>query len=1106
MTSVYRLLAVALLAYGQFISRVIITGANVVVTITSPSSSATYDAGTSATVTVSGIAVSDSRITGCTWTNSLGGSGTATGTTTWTISGLALTDGANVVTVACAAEGGASGVDVITITRDAEESEATNVGAGLARGCTTAYYIDWDCDGYGPGVQSDNAYPITGLSAAITSGDMPDADDTDPFINTPDTVLANYDADSNGALSSAELKTFLSERRGYTVDQIFYVSTTGNNSTGTSDDPNLPYATYNGALYSAHGPGDAIIYRAGSYDEPEIGSSGFPVMKSGTSGAPIIIMSYPGELVKLRTTDNVTLSTATVSGGPGAEWTIADGFVIENIGTPGLGTAFKCSGAQNSIWRNLEVSKFKYPNCVNGTANFTLERSIFHHQAEHGLYHGAYDYFSTGDIVQDNIFYANGWDPSDGDLGESYGGMQFNGSCVGCSFTRNIIHSNSGWGMSLLMGVRESTISNNLIFNNGGEGIKIGQYPGDCGLTGEGTPGTGAICPYRSDGNLIINNTIWVGTTRADGNYGSGTYPEPVRGIFIYRDGNVGCVSDAGVSVAPVNCPMDQTIRNNIVYVRNGPGIQFNRSLSFDAAWESNSTYQNNLIYKTGGSNFFCLENYTDGSNYCNGAAGELVYNFATFNSTLGGGANLNSDPLFIRATSSEYASPTLFNLRFQSGSPARNAALATGVPTLDVAHTTRVATHEIGAYEYIGDPIVTWTAITPSGGTAIQPQAYTAQTDVVYDPYSDRMLIYAGRSTSAIIYSTDWFALDTTAQSFTHLGGTGSPVMDADYDGSRSSLQPWPGDRHPDLRTKIDIRRRILWMVGGYSSTCVGCQDYNASAYSGTGNGTQQFRDTWRYALHATPTSNTWTMDCGGINGSGEMIACANASSSPFVSDFPVQAGGATVYDHVTDALFLMGPMNGGPWKTWIWCPIPVTGGGLTASQTTAGCTSQERWIDITASAAGAPLQPNVGGTFQLAYPILFYDSYLASILIIPGSEYGFQNAVKYRVATKTYTTLNPSGLLTEPTGDTNETHTVKLTSGLWAGNYIYVQTSHTSTSSAHATYLYDVKANQLRALSVVGTGPQRRVYVGWDHADQTLVTRSYPGNLIYGTLGRQN
>lgn len=106
-----------------------LSGVGLTVTITVPASSPTYDAGTASTLAVSGSALSDRTVTGCTYSNSLGGSGSATGTTSWSIASVALTVGSNVITVTCTNTEGTPGTDVITVTRSSTAyPDDTNTG------------------------------------------------------------------------------------------------------------------------------------------------------------------------------------------------------------------------------------------------------------------------------------------------------------------------------------------------------------------------------------------------------------------------------------------------------------------------------------------------------------------------------------------------------------------------------------------------------------------------------------------------------------------------------------------------------------------------------------------------------------------------------------------------------------------------------------------------------------------------------------------------------------------------------------------------------------------------------------------------------------------
>ena len=85
------------------------------VTITSPTSSSTYSTGSS-TVNLGGSASDNVGVTQVTWANNRGGSGTASGTTSWTVSGITLQSGANVLTVTATDAANNSATATLTVT------------------------------------------------------------------------------------------------------------------------------------------------------------------------------------------------------------------------------------------------------------------------------------------------------------------------------------------------------------------------------------------------------------------------------------------------------------------------------------------------------------------------------------------------------------------------------------------------------------------------------------------------------------------------------------------------------------------------------------------------------------------------------------------------------------------------------------------------------------------------------------------------------------------------------------------------------------------------------------------------------------------------------
>ncbi len=84
------------------------------VTITDPTTSSTYDA-TQSTLNISGTASDGSGITEVKWENDRGGSGACTGTTSWSVSGITLYEGANVITIRAYDTGGNVGTDSLTV-------------------------------------------------------------------------------------------------------------------------------------------------------------------------------------------------------------------------------------------------------------------------------------------------------------------------------------------------------------------------------------------------------------------------------------------------------------------------------------------------------------------------------------------------------------------------------------------------------------------------------------------------------------------------------------------------------------------------------------------------------------------------------------------------------------------------------------------------------------------------------------------------------------------------------------------------------------------------------------------------------------------------------
>ena len=87
------------------------------VAIASPTAAATHATGTS-TLNLAGTASDAFGIAQVAWANNRGGGGTASGTTAWSVAGIALKPGENVITVTARDTTGSTATDVLTVTRD----------------------------------------------------------------------------------------------------------------------------------------------------------------------------------------------------------------------------------------------------------------------------------------------------------------------------------------------------------------------------------------------------------------------------------------------------------------------------------------------------------------------------------------------------------------------------------------------------------------------------------------------------------------------------------------------------------------------------------------------------------------------------------------------------------------------------------------------------------------------------------------------------------------------------------------------------------------------------------------------------------------------------
>ncbi len=556
-------------------------------------------------------------------------------------------------------------------------------------GCTTAWHIDWDCDGYG--VSPNGAY------AAFDPNPLfgPDADDNDATVNTTATALAKYST-IDGWLAAAR-----DGHAGYTgILRYWAISTTGapTCSAGTSTAALAAPCNNWEYIHQHFQAGDAVIWRGGTYSFTA--SFEWPTV-TATQTHPVLLVAYPGEKPIIDYTGRA-YGLANPDGG--MNWITWDGLALSSNDVNGL--AVNMGGGSNPTnnltFRNMDV-KGAHGGfwMMQDLHDILIERNVLHDtNYSENLYLGARDKPNSNLTVQNNIIFHSGfWAPSGTSApayGDGYPGTQHNGRVTNAIYQGNISHSNGGAGFSWESGVSHSYMFNNLSFNNARACLTIYNY----------NDGQADINPYDQNYNTFENNTCVVGQYDAWGGSTAG-----VAGYVINNDSNkcgTNFCGDLG----------HNTWRNNIIQTYRAPAWYFYNddvlaSVGI-APYSSTSTFTNNLINR--------LDSGTDAvwmGGQCSTGAGEtqgvapcnaggtgpfrplLTYTLAQF-ATMAGSASANSqaDPKFAAYSTAYYSSLGKFDFHLQSGSPAIAAGSATGTPSTDITGATRANPPSIGAYE----------------------------------------------------------------------------------------------------------------------------------------------------------------------------------------------------------------------------------------------------------------------------------------------------------------------------------------------------------------------------------------------------------------------
>ena len=459
--------------------------------------------------------------------------------------------------------------------------------------------IDWDCDGYGPGS------PLG-----------PDADDNDPSVNTSASALAKYG--STGALLT---------HLGYNPLRMLFISTTGNDSTGQPNNIAQPYATW-AAVSGMIQPGDAVIWRAGTYTMP------IPIyIAGGTAANPIVYMAYPGEKATLdwSACNNTGAGCTGINANDLSYWTM-DGLTL-NGGNGGYGVDEQGYGLPTNItFRNIEtIGWYDALFIQGGFTNLTLEHSYLHDlyiEGEHNIYLGANPNITTGLVIENNIIDRAG-------LGGGHN-IHMNGRFTGSYVGGNILYGSENESLGLQEGVNHSTIENNIFYTD----IHGPMFFYDYSDTSDP-----ANIAFDQNYNVIRNNTIY---------YDGADYYNQAYACnqTIMRTSDLSgstCVANGGTCNAttlactggsggacnysnPTNASHDlghNTFDNNVMVVGCSGAWGAEAAFRFDKdingngglAWLASDTFRNNIVYVNGGYQygFLMVNDFNDSINYNDG-------------------------------------------------------------------------------------------------------------------------------------------------------------------------------------------------------------------------------------------------------------------------------------------------------------------------------------------------------------------------------------------------------------------------------------------------------------------------------------------------------
>lgn len=440
------------------------------VTITGPTSSSSYSTG-SATLNLNGTASDNVGVTRVTWSNSRGGNGTASGTTSWSVGGITLQSGSNAITVTAYDAAGNQNTDILTATYNVADTtpptvSSTNPANGATNASTSGTITVTFSESMSAASINSSTFTVSGVSGSVSVNGA-----TATF--TPSSALANttsYTATVVGGASGVKdaAGNALAANYSWSFTTSAPLACGASNVLCVDDTPGASqeYSTIQAAVNVVR-PGDTILVYDGNY-------SGFTISADGTASSRIVIKAEGTSAVINQPNSNsegITLSNA--------NYVTIEGFTIVNMPSYGLAShnATPTNPMHGLIIRGNTVQN-------SGTGSTSNWPNIYLSEAADSLVENN---IASGSVRSHGIYLANGGSDNTTLRGNrcfnnAKNGIHFNGDFsvggdglhTGLIVENNVLYNNTDNGIDA-DGVQDSVFQNNLMYGNGRNALRIFQ-------------------------------------------------------------------------------------------------------------------------------------------------------------------------------------------------------------------------------------------------------------------------------------------------------------------------------------------------------------------------------------------------------------------------------------------------------------------------------------------------------------------------------------------------------------------------------------------------------------------------------------------------------